>query len=668
MDLGLKEHLNYIQRFFQIRHVYTKTEFCTNEGKGFTGLDPLYTIYEAKQENEFPGIIVIDSKNLITPREDQISIDFFQSSNELGQYVNFISPAAKTQLEQIMKDNGFSVPSPKEREGWNLADELFKNRLCFKPVKKLRNPDVVFTMDWAFFVERLIRWDSEEKDPRLNLIHKTQLLKGIEPRANAHSLICLNAGTGKSIHFKIHGINYDKVTKNAFLGFAKSPKEVFKGTVDGTDLPIGIDQIEVGNWGIMDFMFNIMEYGESRVSSGGVDFPIKSKSPISLIANPLGNSLDAERGFSTILGHLTNNPAIGRRFSIIAYSQEYAIITTKSTQQSLDAWQECSIFFRAVEEYVKEELKKIYREAKLWDWLNKEIPKYQENMFEIVGGTYDETIKTFLLEHAGAGQSRVRAAAFSASLVDHLQDIIKNEYSLDEIIQHAEESILPDIIRINLESANNIVQTIHDEKKLLVNAYLNSLPSYLKEIIYAVETTKQDILHDQVFMLSTVDYHPEDSTYDSIRQCMRKLLQRKKGISEFNANTLKYFGFVFEPFDDTNDVKITVTDKTNSPYLTMPIMPKMPIVPREYNPENLEPVLSKQALWALSSPPKSSKQKMDAIYDFMGPKIGYNVNSLREYFDWSLKEIVGYLEAMERAGQVFLQGFKWYKVEKDDEV
>ena len=57
---------------------------------------------------------------------------------------------------------------------------------------------------------------------------------------------------------------------------------------------------------------------------------------------------------------------------------------------------------------------------------------------------------------------------------------------------------------------------------------------------------------------------------------------------------------------------------------------------------------------------------MDELYDFMGPKIGYNVNSLREYFDWSLKEIVGYLEAMERANQVFLQGFKWYKVEKDE--
>lgn len=674
MDLGLKQHLNHIQRFFQIRHIYTRTEYCTHEGGNFKGIEPIYTIYEAKQEAEYPGIIIIDTTHLITPSEDQISLNFYQSRDELAQYIQFISPIAKNELEKILAENGFYVPSGKEREGWDLSAELYKSKLCFKPVKKLRNPDYVTTMDWGFFIERIIRWDSEEKDPRLNLIHKTQLLKGIEPRANAHTLICLNAGTGKSIHFKIHGINYDKVTKNAFLGFAKSPKEIFKGTVDGTELPIGIDQIEVGNWGIMDFMFNIMEYGESRVSSGGVDFPIKSKSPISLIANPLGNSLDPERGFSSILGHLTNNPAIGRRFSVIAYSQDYNIITTKSTQQSMDAWQECSVFFRAVEEYVKEELIKLYQSPKLWEWLNVEIPGYKENIFEIVGDSNDETIKTFLLEHANAGQSRVRSAAFSASLVDHLKDILMVQYNtenivtIDEIIQHAEETILPDLIRINIESANNIVQTILDEKKLLVNAYLKAQPDYLREIIYAVEYAKQNGIADQVFMLSTIDYTPETSTYQNMRQCMRKLLQRKKGVSEFNANTLNYFGFVFEPYGE-NDIKISITDSTLSPYITMPKVPNMPKVPKEENFENQKLESSKSALWALSAPEKTTKQKMDELYEFMGPKIGYYPRSLCEYFGFTLKECIGYLEALERAGQVYLRIDKWYKVEDvEDEV
>lgn len=665
MDLGLKEHLNHIQRFFQIRHIYTKTEYKTHEGNNYMGMEPLYSIYEAKEENEYPGIIIIDTQNLITPREDQVSINFFQSVNELEQYINFISPGAKAELEKIMSQNGFYVPGKRDREGWSLADELFKAKLCFKPVKKLKHPEFVLTMDWVFFIDRLIRWDAEEKDPRLNLIHKTQLLKGIEPRANTHSLIVLNAGTGKSIHFKIHGINYDKVTRNAFLGFAKSPKEVFKGTVDGTELPIGIDQIEVGNWGIMDFMFNIMESGEARVSSGGVDFPIKSKSPISLIANPLGNSLDPERGFSSILGHLTNNPAIGRRFSIIAYSQDYNVITTKSTQQSLESWRECSIFFRAVEEYIKDELKQIYQASQLWDWLNKPIPGYEDSIYEIAGDSYDETIKTFLLEHAGAGQNRVRAAAFNASLVDHLQDIIRNDYNLRDIIQHAEESILPDIIRINLESANNILQTIHDEKKLLVNAYMNSLPDYLKEIIYAVEYTKVNQMQADVFMLSTIDYMPQESNYENLRQCMRKLLQRKKGLSEFNANTNKYFGFVFEPYG-TKDIKITITDSTLSDYITVPKVPNMPKVPKECEQENENLELSKRALSALSAPEnETTMQKMNKIKDFMSPLVGYDARSISDYFGYTLKEVTEYLNRMP---EVSNRLGKWYVSEGESNV
>jgi len=668
MDLGLKQYLNHIERYFQIRHIYTKTEYNSHEGKGYKGMYPIYTIYGVKQENEYPEIIVIDTQNLVTPREDQLCLEFFQSSSELNQYINFLSPQAKIQLENIMKDNGIWVPDKKEREGWNLSDELYKAKLCFKPVKKLRQPDPVYEMDWSFFIERLIRWDSEEKDPRLNLIHKTQLLKGIEPRANAHCLICLNAGTGKSIHFKIHGINYDKVTKNAFLGFAKSPKEIFKGTIDGTELPIGIDQIEVGNWGIMDFMFNLMEYGEGRVSSGGVDFIVKSKSPISLIANPLGQSLDAERGFSSILGHLTVNPAIGRRFSIIAYSQNYNVITTKSTQQSMDSWQECSLFFRAVEEYVKEELQKIYHDPQLWDWLNLAIPKYYEQMYEILGTSPDETIKTFLLEHANAGQSRVRSAAFNASLVDHLQDIVKNDYSLKEIIQHAEETILPDIIRINLESANTIVQTIVDEKKLLINAYMNAQPTYMREIIYAVEYAKANQIAADVFMLSTVEYKPDDTTYENLRQCMRKLLQRRKGIAEFNANTLRYFGFVFEPYGG-NDIKVTITDPTLSPYISMPKMPKMPKVPNRDETENQNPTLSKSALWALSSSEDGKKSIRDVafdIYEFMGTQVGYDVESFRAYFSFSLLEIDDGLKWLAGNSLIYNRLGKWWK--KDDSM
>ena len=64
-------------------------------------------------------------------------------------------------------------------------------------------------------------------------------------KINPHSLQFTSGGTGKTEFYRRLGHQYDKVTINNFLGFAKSPEEIYPGTVDGTELPIGIDQIEI---------------------------------------------------------------------------------------------------------------------------------------------------------------------------------------------------------------------------------------------------------------------------------------------------------------------------------------------------------------------------------------------------------------------------------------
>ncbi len=643
-----KDQLNPIINHFLISHIYTKTKIQSNSTT-FTGHSPLWSFYQAKQDQMFPPIILIDENNMITPSDNQLSMKLMDNIGAIRKYVTKISPKARKKIEQVMQDNGVLVPSPREREkmGWDFAVELSNNNLVWTPINKLKNPGFIEKLDWPFFIETVLRWESIDKDPRLNLIHKTQLLRGIDQRVNTHNLVVLNAGVGKSMHFQMHGINYDRVTKNSFLGFAKSKDEVYRGTVDGTDLPTAIDQIEVGSWGIMDYMFNLMESGESMVSSGATTFPVSSKSPFSLLANPLGEDFNPQKSFSSILAHLTDNPAIGRRFGIIAYDSKYRIIKTKLTSQSLEWWKDTSVFFRAIEQYLKPKIEAVYRDDKLWDYLNKEIRGYSERIKIIADGCSDATLKTFLLAHGDAGQTRVKAAAFNASLVDYLQELHLDTFRIEEVIEHAEDDLLPRIIDINIQSANNIVQTITEETGLLRSAYLDAIPEYMKEIVYAVEQMRHQGIITDVFMLSVSDYKPQFSNYKYIGQCTKKLIDRKKGIVDFNKMTSRLFKFTFEPV--LNDLKITITDMTP---IHLPDLPVFTELPKGDENKNTGVSLKQGKSGKSGKKVVNLDPKIDEISGFISPKTGYTLQQIAGYFSYDLIEVAGLLETMENEGMI----------------
>lgn len=645
-EVRFKDQLHPIIDHFLISHIYTKTKIGTNSAT-FDGHTPLWSFYSAKQEEQYPPVILVDENGMITPNDTQISMELLDNIGAIRRLVSRISPKARMKIEDVMKDNGVHVPLPRQREelNWDFPTELANNKLVWVPIIKLKDPDYIDSMDWEYFVNLLVQWESEDKDPRLNLIHKAQILKGVDTRVNTNSLVVLNAGVGKSMHFQIHGINYDRVTKNSFLGFAKSKDEVYKGTLDGTDLPIAIDQIEVGSWGIMDFLFNIMESGEAMVSSGAMSFKVKSKSPISLLANPLGDNFNPEKGFSVILSHLSDNPAVGRRFGIIAYDTKYSIIKTKLTSQSLMWWKDTSTFFRAIEQYLRKHIAAVYRDPKLWDYLNKDIPGYATQIKILADACTDSTIKTFLMAHGEAGQTRVRAAAFNASLVDHLPELKQDTFRIEDVIEHAEEDLLPQIISINMESANNIVNTIIEEKELLRNVYLRSTPDYMREIVYAVEYMKHQGAISDVFMLSTTDYKPSASTYANIGQCMRKLIKRKKGITTFNKMVSRLFNFTFEPLE--TDLKITITNM--KPVIQMPKMPKMPKMPNGEETENNE---VSPKLGILGKTGINLDPRIDEMMSYISPKIGYELQQISGYFKWDQVETYDLLEIMEKEGLV----------------
>ena len=274
MDSPYSECLNPIIRFFSVGHIYTKTNTQPLNGK-FNGSIPEFSLYEARQEAEYPPILIYDHKNLLTTKDTGISLRVIDEGFKpvIGEKLNYLPPAIEKKVADILKNNCVTFEEKKterdkrgnfrtEKVDVDYTRLFLENSLLYEPIHQLKDTDILREIDWGEFIKKLLTWDAKEKDHRLNQIDKCMLMKGIEPRANPHALIVLNAGTGKSIHFIINGKNYDKVLRNSFLGFARSPTEVFKGTVDKSDLPTGLDQIEVGAWGLMDFMFNVMEYGE----------------------------------------------------------------------------------------------------------------------------------------------------------------------------------------------------------------------------------------------------------------------------------------------------------------------------------------------------------------------------------------------------------------------
>ena len=534
--------MNPVLRFYNVEHLYTKVQ-ATN-GTRLESIEPLFTIFAAKAENEYPPILVFDKERRLRLQDRELCLAPIEEPSDLLEFVRGISPSTWKAMRGIVLENGGRLYEENDEDTPTFDKVLARSGLCYRPVSRIRDIYAIENLEWEPFVDRLIWWDAEEKDPRLCLAHKAQLLKGIEPRLNAHALIVTNPGTGKTIHYVMNCIIVDKATRNAFLGFAKSPREVYKGTVDGEELPIGVDQIEIGAWGIMDYMFNIMELGEAVVSSGAAKFPVRSWSPFCFMANPLTDVVNVEKSFGILMDHLSRNPAIGRRFGVLIYGTDYKIIKTKSPPESLDQWRRQTAFFRAIEEAARPELQRIMRSREVWDWINLEIPGYAERMERVAKGCNDDSLRVFFTEHGRAGQSRVRAAALQVSLVDHLKDIALGQYSLQAIIDHAEET-LPAFTRINLESAINIVKNIGDERRFMAEHWLETSPAYLREIVYAVEYARRSQVLTPTFSLADVEYKPVE--YSHISKCIYKLLNKKRGQDEFNLMCRKYFGFSFQP-------------------------------------------------------------------------------------------------------------------------
>jgi hypothetical protein len=490
-----------------------------------------WILWELKAEQNQPSIFVYDDEHKIAkfrleyclePIMDKITLD--KINEHLG----------KEKLEKVEK-------------GWLAWPET--STCYFRPVPRLRSPEILREMDWQDFVDNhvcaFLHGTEQEKDPRLLLVHKATILRGLSPYLNPHSIQCTQGGTGKSEFYFNVGDNFTKVTANTFLGYAKSPNEVYPGFIDGKEYPIGIDQIESQSaQRIASFWFNALERGEDNVASGGTVFRVTCRAIMNLLANPTssGTKIDPSKSFRYLLYHLSFNTALGRRFAIICYGTDFKKIQHKPSREELAQWKKNIQLFRAVEEHAESQLKVIVESDRVAAWLNKQIPDYDLQVQVHADTIEDENVRGFVVEHATGAQVRVRAAALYAAMVDLLDKIALEECETETLLNHAED-ILSEIVMLNVSSIAKIAANWNVESADYAKTVFRNLPAYLKEIVSAIELWHRKYPDSTEIAVNQIPYQPSDGTYTHLSKCLDRLRKRTaKGRGQAVQEVQTYFG------------------------------------------------------------------------------------------------------------------------------
>jgi hypothetical protein len=530
--------LNTIVRVHHVAHLYTKQMQPKSEVEEQEVLQPkiefmLWQAYPGKHSQ--PYIVYDEQSKINTATQDTCFAHLRRK--EIEQILPKLPNDTIGAINKIAKtwDNQKNVEETLEQ-------------IFVKPTKRLRSPEYLRSKDWQSFVDNLPSFDLKKDgiDHRLALTRKVHLLEGPNMALNCHGLICTNPGTGKSTWYQQEsvGILIDKASPNSFLGFAKSPREIFAGTVDQTRRNVGIDQLESqGALEIVRYLFQLLENGKAVVSSGAVRFPVTSSASFSFLANPVGYTLNPAKSFEGLIAHLSQNTAIGRRFGIILYANDIKVIENAPAPQTLERWNAAFDEFRAVEEYAQEEIQKIIYSPDVWTWLNRKDDEYARQCFYLLQDLFDDHVVSFLKELASpSAQRRTRAGGLYCAFIDHLNELALGSYKIEEILETA-EVYLGEIVDLNIRSLSNIASKWGQEDSARKSAFFSGLPDWQQEIVSAIEQRKRAHPAELKFTLSEIRYTPKKEIYKGSFHEVCREFNRRKNISPYLSKIRTLFGF-----------------------------------------------------------------------------------------------------------------------------
>jgi hypothetical protein len=279
---------------------------------------------------------------------------------------------------------------------------------------------------------------------------------------------------------------------------------------------------------------------------------------------------EVKSNFGVLLEKLSKNPALGRRFGVILYDKD--AVRIKRREKDMDVLREKVALFRAVEEYCLPELRRILNDEKVWSWLNTRNEEFIRQALQLIEPIEadDENLYLFLKEFIENGGSHTRGGALRAALTLNLDRIALKEYEISEVLQEAEE-FLTDLLEINFKSLQLIASTFQEVKDQGDLRAFDMLPTYMKEIVSAVEHWRRSLTDEKrktlsvplSFYLNTLEYTPETASYFS-----EILKDAKKGNPEKYNETLKEH-FQFEVKKEPNGLMAYIYSLQPMPHLKL---------------------------------------------------------------------------------------------------
>ncbi len=469
-------------------------------GDELVGWDDEYKLWLAHHSYR-PPIIIYDRDGYVNPRRHEYALVRLDRAT-LTEVVQQVPRRVLDRLLKLLQEWGFEPPERRRgRDEADYRDEvanaLFNAGCVMTPVPVLRDVEFLRSMDWRSYVEEQVLSYKADVDPRLKAVRAAHVLRGVEPRYLPHAILVGNSGSGKSQFYKVWGTHRVKVTANSLIGYARGRDEVYPGLIKDAEEPIAVDQVESqSRAALAQYLYDYMEDGTASFTVGGVDYRQHGRAPLVFIANPLG--MGGEKDFRHILDIISFNPALGGRIALIFYFTDLREIrgTGEDLQErDLEEWLRAKRLVRAVEDYARRELRRIWRHPRVLDWLNTPVPGYRERVSEIVEGLEDEPLREFLMNHGGQAHRKLRGAALQVAILYNLDRITLGEYSIDEILGEAEEW-LRRYVELNLASIANIIREYEGKREANVRAFYESLPDYLKAVVAVAEAYRRAILEE----------------------------------------------------------------------------------------------------------------------------------------------------------------------------
>ena len=524
-------------KFSFVAPLYSKPKVYYDAEGVLVGVETEFRLYKAMREAKQPPFILFDSDGYVNVKRH----DYALAKLDQDTLLKLEKDVPKNILKEIAQAHNIPLKNGGEDDPLTLI--LHNAGFFVTPVPRLRDVAFLEKMDWREFVEDILNFKRIAMDPRLVLVRRCHLMRGLKQAINPHSIVVLPGQTGKSEWYKHVGICEDKVSANSLIGYADAdgPRP---GSLDGSELPFALDQLESsGMFLIFRYLLSLLEIGEARVDLAAFPYDIHSLSPFSILSNPLG---DPKSIFSVLIEKLSKNPSLGRRFGIILYDKKATIV--KAREKDLDVLKEKVALFRAVEEYALPEIKKIISNDLVWQWLNTRNEEYVKQALQLIEPTAleNENLFLFLKEFIENGWTHIRGGALRASLTMNLDKVALKKYDLADILSEAEE-YLHNILEVNYASIQNIVESAKQTQEEGDLRTFDMLPTYLKEIVSAVELWRRSLTDEDRetlrvplnFYLNTLDYTPKTASYFS--EILK--VARKGNPEKYNESLKEHFQF-----------------------------------------------------------------------------------------------------------------------------